>query len=74
MNWWPQEKCEREMKIHSPHSRASVQSQSLRQFAGSVSGLRRRSIDVTTQAIESAPHFVAIISATLRHQLVTAAT
>jgi hypothetical protein len=62
------------MKIHSPQSRASVQSQSLRQFAGGVSAPRRRSIDVTTQAIESAPHFVAIISATVRHQPVTATT
>jgi hypothetical protein len=32
MNWWPQEKCERSVKIHSPHGGASFQSQSLRHF------------------------------------------
>jgi hypothetical protein len=34
------EKCERQMKIHSPHSRASIQSQSLRQFARGAVTLR----------------------------------
>jgi hypothetical protein len=67
MNWWPQEKCERQVKIHSPHDGASVQSYSLRRFADGVFAPRCRRADVTRQAIESAPHFVAIISATLRH-------
>jgi hypothetical protein len=74
MNWWPQEKCEREVKIHAPHRGASFQSQSVRHFADAVSALRRDRSEATTQAIESAPHFVAIISATVRHQSVTATT
>lgn len=71
---WPQEKCERSVKIHSPHEGASIQSQSLCHFGSAVAPRHAGRADVMRQAIESASHFVAIISATVCHHSVTAPT
>jgi len=71
---WPREKCERQMKIHGPHCRASVLSQSRRHLAAAVSLPGRRKIGVTQQAIESASHFDIDIFATRRRECVIAST
>ena len=71
---WPREKCERQMKIHGPHCRASILSQSRRHLAAAVSLPGRRKIGVTQQAIESASHFDIDIFATRRRECVIAST
>ena len=68
---WPREKCERQMKIHGPHCRASILSQSRRHLPAAVSLPGRRKIGVTQQAIESASHFDVDICATWRREFVT---
>ena len=71
---WPREKCERQMKIHGPHCRASILSQSRRHLPAAVSLPGRRKIGVTQQAIESASHFDIDIFATRRRECVIAST
>lgn len=71
---WPREKCERQMKIHGLHCRASILSQSRRHLPAAVSLPGHRKIGVTQQAIESASHFDIDIFATRRRECVIAST